>query len=128
MARRRKGQPRIIRRVKICGAKRCRTVSAVVDTGASITSMTETLARSIGVEPQGRGRMHTAGGVVSAYGGTARLCLPDRGCGCLSGPVAVLPTKSFGDTQLLVGQDYLEASRAIIDAAGRTVRCRMRRR
>lgn len=127
--RKRKGEPRIRRRVKVCGSKGCQVVNAVVDTGASMSAMTERLARKIGVlNTAGNGTMHTAGGITKAWGGAARICMKDRGCGCLSGQVAVLPVPSFGDTELLVGQDYLEASGAIIDAQGRTIRCRMRRR
>lgn len=103
--------------------------TAVVDTGANMTTLTERLASRLGIgDKANRGAMKGIGGLVPAYGGRAKVCMPDRGCGCLVGPVVIVGTKDFGKAQVLVGQDYLEASRAIIDAAGRTVRCRLRRR
>ncbi len=123
-----RGIPRITRRVKVCASKGCRTVAAVVDTGATITTLTEGLAKSIGVkDTMGHGTLGTASGKIRAWGGQARICLPDRGCGCLDGKVAVVPVKDFGDTRLLLGQDYLEASGAMIDAARRSIRCRTKR-
>lgn len=116
------------RRVRICGPKGCRNVDALIDTGASHVTMASPLAKLLGIVDTGdRGTIHTANGPVKAYAGRVKLCMTDKGCGCLDGPAVVLPTKSFGDgNQLLVGQDYLEASRAIIDAASRSIRCRRR--
>lgn len=118
-----------MRRVKVCGPKGCATVNAIIDTGANIVNMTEPLAQRLGIgDKNARGAVRGIGGAVEAYAGVARICLLDRGCGCLTGQVAVLATKDFGNAEVLVGQDYLEASRAIIDTVGRTLRCRMRRR
>jgi len=129
MSRRRRNSHTIERVVKVCGPKKCANVRATVDTGATTTFVTERLARMVGIESNGSGgKVHTANGTTRSWGGRAKLCMKDKGCGCLIGNVGVLPAKGFGTTQMLIGQDYLEASKALIDCKSRTIRCRRRRR
>ncbi len=117
-----RGRPEIMRDVKICGPRTCQNVPAVVDTGATLTVITERMARDLGIRPTlGKGRLHTANGTVRVSAGVGKVCLPDKGCACAVVPVIISPVKDF--SRMLVGQQLLEQIGATIDCRRRSIKC-----
>jgi predicted aspartyl protease len=118
----------IEKRVKVCGTKRCVNAVGVVDTGATVTAITRSLADRIGAKKVGqKRRLNTVGGTVEVQPVMIRVCLSGS-CGCATGFAASVKTDGFGGkSSVLIGQDYLSHARAQIDAATGKIRCRMRK-
>ncbi len=97
----------------------------MVDTGATISTIAESLAKQLGIkETLGRGTMRTLSGTIPAWGGVVEMCLGDPGCGCSKAPVAVLPDDTkFSRSEALIGQDVLEMMQVTIDCAHRSLKC-----
>ncbi len=122
----RSGMEQIETEMKVCGKKRCRKVRAKVDTGAFGTIITRSVADDAGVV--------RTGGVTTAYGvgakkvrlaeGEATVCAKGR-CGCRRQKVYIAEDNAMGH-EVLVGMDYLNGMRAVVDAATGKVRCRKR--
>lgn len=120
----RTGSDELVVRARVCGHKGCKEVSAVVDTGATGTVISERLAKAIGVRIDASGTATTMGGSVSHGIGMAAMCV--EGCACGEGPVAVAPNVARmggGGIQVLIGMDYLRAAGAMIDAAKLKLSC-----
>src|SRR5438552_14832759 len=89
-----------------------RATIALVDTGASITSVTAGLARQVGLPLIGKRPMGTAGGVVAANLSLADITIPFTAHP--SGPAATIPNISVLEFQyssphfqMLLGRDIL---------------------
>jgi hypothetical protein len=111
---------------KVCGKRRCTKTTAKVDTGAFGTILSEDVAASAGVEYTGA--TVKAKGVskrgVTLREGEATICLPGK-CGCRKQKVYVADNGVLNDPVLL-GMDYLDEAKAMIDTQRRTVSCRCR--
>lgn len=121
--------PHIAKQVKVCGSKRCVMAKGIVDTGASVTAITKSLADRIGAQSAGpRRRLHNVGGTIEVEPVVVRVCMSSGGCGCVSGIAASVKTSEFGaGSRVLIGQDYLSSARAQIETATGKIRCRMRK-
>jgi predicted aspartyl protease len=126
---RKRNGTQIEKRVKVCGSKRCVDAVGIVDTGASITAITRSLADRIGARSSGpRRRLGNVGGTVEVQPVMVRLCMASGRCGCTSGIAASVRTGGFGGrSSVLIGQDYLSHVRAQIDTATGKIRCGMKK-
>ncbi len=84
-----------------------RTFPMLVDTGASITTITPAMARAIGVRPQGKVKVTLAGGqtmeISSIHVGDAQL----NDFTVLIGEVPLLGQNFFSEYNVTVGRDFI---------------------
>lgn len=115
-------------KVRVCGHRRCTSTTAKVDTGAFGTVISENVAREANV--QLTGQTVRAKGVskkdVVLREGEATVCLPGK-CGCRKQKVYVAGPGVLNEPVLL-GMDYLNEAKAIINAEKKKITCRCRGR
>lgn len=109
------------RRIKICGPRRCKTIDAIVDSGATHTGISADLADELGLPFKGHVVVGTSNGRVRGGKSVAKVCL--GGCGCVKEQITVLPEI---DTVLL-GEGFLRMSGARIDFKTGKITCRRSR-